>query len=109
VRRGDRVWIWWGDGVAHQVKFVRWCRVLIPGTKRFGVGALVFSDFLFRGVLRTWRERGGTPMGFGKLNPSVPLYRADPRKDDTTAIQRPAFADVGSLRRVDFERYGLTR
>ena len=79
MKEGEQCWFEWSASYAHQVEFVRWCRMKMhtgeDDTNKIGVGAILYSDWLFSSRLMNSRQRGGLPPGFCTLAPYHNLYR----------------------------------
>ena len=82
AKKGQLMWFRQSASEAHKVKFVRWVRMRMgtggKDTNKLGVGAIVWSDWLFRHPLMNRRGRQGLKEGYCALRPYMELYRNNP-------------------------------
>jgi hypothetical protein len=100
MKSGETCWFWWSACETHSVKFIKWVRMRNhcggPDSNKIGVGALVWSDWLFRPPLMNRRQRGGLKQGFYRVRPYTILYRSNPYPGHKRPfiIRRPKLEEV---------------
>ena len=91
IKKGRKIWFWYGAGKLEVVTFVRWCRTKMgtgrEDTNKLGVGVVVESDWLFR-------IHGGTRTQL-ILQPYTALYRTDRSAQlHRNEIKRPKLSEL---------------
>ena len=100
AKKGQRVYMWWSASETHRVKFIRWARMRMStggdDTNKLGVGAIVWSEWLFRQPLMNRRQRHGLCAGNCRVEPYHDLYRKNPYRYGykTPKVRRPKLKDV---------------
>jgi hypothetical protein len=95
------VYFWWSASQYNGVRLVGWVRHRMgtggPDTNKIGVGALIWSDWLFSHPLHNRRQRGGLPQGYYIMRPYHPAYRHAFNGHVRVKVRRPKVADLGSV------------
>ena len=102
AKKGQNVWFLWSASESHKVKFIRWARMRMntgdENTNQLGVGAVVWSDWLFSDPLMNSRQRQGLKAGYYAVRPYTKLYRNNPLaygcRHKVVEVKRPKLEKV---------------
>jgi len=102
AKKGQWIYYWNSASETHRVKFIRWVRMRMhtggDDTNKLGVGAIVWSSWLFSQPLINRRQRHGLRSGYYVLRPYWELYRKNPyvcgSRQSVPKVRRPKLKDV---------------